>query len=398
MQLGILQLPDAVGLPADKRIQVPAIELFRGTVAERDPYLYRRCGRKEVTLGAKVNRQPTKLFKVFNATRDGSHVFETVFADEGRYWVCLYTKSISQVVNVHISMNGISFYHAQLRRPLTFQNIVRDCWGHESMYLNENDLHSLLPGIYDDRGVRMMFSDLSSIAYDYSDWQTTTPDIKALFDNDPQVLEALIAGRFVTSPVNRIDQPYPGVFIEPERWSLQEIANHSARVRKGTVYTNHPNFDHIVHDVVTMRVSHIDAIFLVEDLIVAVTDITAGKDIRDIYQAVLPTPEDRVINYQFEVHALMREAMELYCQLFAIDPNNFRSERRGNTPPIPGWGEETLPKSEMKSTITLNKNIYDEVLITIHDAIHDRYVLFYGYYPCIALTTRSIATYSGTSL
>jgi hypothetical protein len=206
--------------------------------------------------------------------------------------------------------------------------------------------------------------------------ETGLPDVadislyKSLYHDAPDVLEALITGQFTKSPFNNVIFPYPHVnLLHRDKWFFKDVSQFVSNVRSGTVHFNAQEFDSIVQKFISIRPAKMMMTLLISHAIDGILDLGITRHFEDPYIHLFGTTQQLFDAIRNDIADILFSSILAYCQIYDIDYTEF-SRTSGDM-----------------SSLTLEKNSYDEVTISFHDTLNDRYVSFYTNYSLICLGT-----------
>lgn len=368
MDTGILKMPVICGVPLYRETPISSKTLLRSVDVRVDDRFDKPFNPPEIILGTDIVRVPRSLFKSIKVLDKERVVVESVFSSEGDSAICLYIKIVSRdKTDVLISMNGINTYHGGNHSviPLSlivkkkywkvceitdiFCNIVKPIYGYESL----------------NTEVIEIINDLESAAYTRRDMDL----YHLLYKEAPDVFTALVSGRFIRSPKNNLLTNHPCVNLNEDRWFFKDVMNFSIKIREGISHYNQQEFDEIAHSLISIRPAKMSMTLLMSHAIDGLIDLCVVRHFFDPYLHLFDNPRSLFDNIRKDLSSLVSKAALLYCQIYDIDYSLF------------------FRSSNESSSMTIDKNINDEVTISFHDLVNDRYVSFYTYYPLISLGT-----------
>lgn len=373
MQIGILKMPPSSGIPLQRARVVTSDKLLRPI--DSNVLGFERFNQPHVLLGTDVIRAPRALYKSFRMSFDGRYIFETVYSDEGSTPVCLYTKIISSSnTEVLISLEAVRYFGDCDNSILPLTELVGSAYWRSEPY-TFNVLSSIIPAVFDQSGLDEQSSiiidaieDVKSIRHNghyFKDHQVYQP----LIQYEPGLLEALIGGKFIKHPTFEPRCEYPLMQLQKEKWFISETSFHKTRVSSGVIHLHHPEFDTLIHELIVTRPASISMTVQLSHALEGLMDLSVTRRFHDPYLMIIPISPNEFETIKATIRTIIFKCVLLYCQLYNIDPHVF-ADCRENT-----------------SSITIEKNIYDEGVVSIHDLVNDRYVCFYSYYPLLSLGT-----------
>jgi hypothetical protein len=371
MLMNIIRMPPVFGIPTDRCLNVHMGANNSRLHTNTDAYWPKLpLSQESFSVGARIDKQPSHLYKTIHISQDGQYIFETVFSVEPFGHTCLYTKIISVFETViGVSLKTIAYYQStpiQLIPTAYFiappaqaaitDNIVPVVLGEPSLWRYANRLVDLKSTKGLDARLGWMY--------------------KPLYDHIPGVFDALTHGSYARSPFAEIPGFHPSVNIQLDKWFSHEELAYSVEAMGYQDYLNHRAFDAIVLGIITTGPAKFTITTLISHALDGVSDLWLTKDYKDPYQAVLRGMMQSNTWYVKHLSDIFYQCIQTYCRLYEIYPDVFyKGDARGLTE---------------QSSITITKNIHDEVVITFHDLIHDRYVCFYSSFPVLALTTLAV--------
>lgn len=371
MDIGLIKMPAICGVPLHRESPISTKLLLRSVDVRTNNHFDKGPTFPEVILGSDIVKVPSKLYKSVKVLDKLQCVIETVFSVERDSTVCLYSKIIEcHKTTVLIAMNAINTYRGGNDSVIPLSMLTT------AKYWNTINRH------YHDPFktiVRPIFSQsamddevLKAIEY----VETNLPDTndvalyKTLYHTAPDVLEALMSGHFTKSPFHNVVFPYPHVnILHQDKWFFKDVSQFVSNVRAGTVHFNTQEFDEIVHRFVSIRPAKMAMTVLILHAIDGILDLGITRHFEDPYLHLFGTSQQLFENIRKDIADILFRSILAYCQIYDIDYTEFGRA------------------SGDMSSVTLEKNSYDEVTISFHDTLNDRYVSFYTNYSLICLGT-----------
>lgn len=376
MQVEILAMPPVVGIPIDRRTPM-SIDTVLRCVGSDTSYSWGNYNHThELILGSNITRAPQKVHKVIHVSHDQRWVFETVFAVEENKIVCLYTKMIQDHIDIAISLNAIREYRMSSKPLIPLADIVAEQYWRKSPMLDKHEIHSLVPPIFTQSSLDRTTMQLVDIAEESFHEKRVGWRYRPIYEHEPSILEALISGCFFRPPIYELRSINPSVRITPDRWFCSDRVKYQTRVSAGYTHNNHPEFDSIALGLITMRPTTVSMTALISHAVDGLLDLGVTRHCTDPYLGILPISPVMMDKAKETLSQLIFRSVMAYCQIYDIDYSLF-----GSTP-------------SDRSSISIEKNIYDEVAISFHDMINDRYVCFYTSFPGLALATMAVGHYT----
>ena len=384
MLIDLIKMPPVFGLPIDRRITLHSerdVPLSPFDIHWPDLPLYKN----PLRVGSAVNTSPNNLYKAVHLGMSSNTVFETVFAVEGnpnspQNHICLYTKIVStEYTQVGISLKAIGGYRSNraklipISQFLAYCNQVSEVQSNIVPFFNRNPVDEIVPPVFGEKLLWSHINHLLNIEKGPITKERLGWCYRPLFDQVPSVLNALIDGYFTQSPLSEIKVHYPFIEIIHDKWSSHDEFKHMTHIRGFEAYFNHPEFDRIALALLQeIRPVKLNVSCLMTHALDGILDLRLTREYNDPYQKLFYTELAHEHLYQERLSEIFFKCATIYCKMCGIDSNIF------------------LSNSYDKSSVTLSKNIYDEITVTFHDLIHSRYISFYTSFPAIALATLSV--------
>lgn len=370
MLISLVRMPPVFGVPLDRRFYVTLEgNSTRSVEGNHAIWPSRPLSRSNFETGSHIERAPSHPFKTIHVSQNRRYVFETVFSVEPSASVCLYTKIIEAGGSlIGISLPAIHHYQSSQKdiKPTMYSvipnhahsitdNVVPPVFGSDALWAYINRL-------IDARASRGMDMRLG--------WAYAP-----IYDHIPVVYDALVHGCYSRQPFTEIPVSYPMVEIKPDKWfNYHEIA-FSQEARGLEAYRNDSRFDSIALAMMLLGPTKFSMTSSITNAFDGHVNLWVTNDFQDTYRPILFGALNGTKLFTDSLIQIFHHAVRLYCNIYQISPGVF-------------YQNELLTESA-QSSVTLSKNIYDEISITFHDLIHDRYVCFYTSFPAIALATLS---------
>jgi hypothetical protein len=381
MLIDILRMPPAFGIPIDRQHTItngetndyhnPRTVVWQGLPIYGD----------RLNVGAKINKTPSNLFKAIHVSDDSTHVFETVFSMEHNLEetdaVCLYTKVISSsAVRMAVSLDAVRYYHVGPHRLLPISHFLLGNRlpslgsGGISSLTVYNPVENLVPPILDLNLLQVAFTQALELGPDVLN-KRLAHAYYPIYAYTPGVMQALLNGRFHRSPFSEIPVEHPNIQIPRDKWFRWENVQFAVEARGMRVELNHPAFSGQVMNIMSLTPTKFQITASLFDVLEGHTDCWLASYYEDSYSVMGGFSWERM---KQAIKVIMDECLVNYCRLHLIDYSEFMYNM----------------SSKDRSSINISKNIYDEVEITFHDQVHDRYVCYYSSFPTLALSTLSV--------
>lgn len=359
-------MPSVSGLPLQRK--TPVTKKFLINSVYVDINFSEEIDNSNISLGSDITKSPNRLFKTITVCPSRSVVVETVFSIEQDRFIFLYAKVIGIKTKVLISLNGINTFRQgnDSVKPL-FLLVAESYWRKSKTDIRITSL-SIVDPIFD----------LTSINYeviqvlDQIETGGVTSEkyeiLQMLYQEAPDILEAMIKGYFERSPFLEIPMYHPFPYPEEEKWSLHQTSNYVNNSRCGIIHFNQQEFDDLVYRLILLRPSKLTLTINLSHAIEGLLDLSVINHFHDYYSEVFPFGANTFNSIREDLKSIVTASVYTYCQIYDIDFNVFS-------------------ENTSKSSLTLEKNIYDEVSFTFHDYINDRVVTFYSYFSLTSLGT-----------
>lgn len=385
MLVDIIRMPPAFGVPLDRRITICADpQVPQGILEPVVHWPLVPLVHKRLMVGSLVDIQPQNLYKAIHISDDSQWVFETVFAVEDADRVhCLYTKMISsQSVSIAVSVAACREYQSTRNHLMSLSNFVTS-WDSSfdgryegALTIGNKPSNFVVPPVFGQRSLWGHIHRLLDMQNATSPEPPAELAYKPLYYHAPMLLEALVDGKFYRSPFYEVAGRYPGVEIVRDKWFDYENISYQAHHRGyETCCINHPEFDSIALALLSMNPAKFTVSALISHAIDWLPALWLTRAYYDPYQSVLYGMGFNDKKYAESLTQILSLAVMTYCRLHGIDYNLF------------------MVDPEDRSSVTISKNIYDEVVITFHDMKTDRYEAYYSSFPTLALATLSVGWY-----
>jgi hypothetical protein len=380
MLIDLIRMPPVFGIPTLRQFTLTTQPNINGNPSNTLVWYSLPLYHDQLEVGAPVDSTPKQLYKAIHLSDDEKHVFETVFSMENGDAVCLYTRIInSGGVHIGISLNAIKYYQSHPRNifPISHFLISNQLPGVDSVVTSplilSNPMQNIVPPILE---TKLLSKALSA----YMDVGTQVIDMRLaygyypLYQQAPGILNALLDGRFDKSPFKEMPGYHPSFQIKSDRWFKCEQLKFANEARGAEIHINHQAFDEPVLALMNLFPTSIEIVTLMghalDRLDFRILGVVKAYD--DPYDLVTK----HSINDHYEtVTDILYNCVVAYCRLYQINYEVFMGTQSD------------------RSSITVARNIYDEIEITIHDVHHGRYVSFYSSFPALALSTLSVGWY-----
>jgi hypothetical protein len=391
MLIDILRMPPVFGVPIDRRLTVYACEYQPHFTSEPSVHWPHMPLYNDVLYtGSCITVPPENIFKAIHISDDNLWVFETVFAQmQDDSYSCLYTKVIgNNSVAIGISLRSIDFYRTNLRNTIPLSQFVgRRSEGNTlSTDLviphDINPVEYVIPPVFGEKELWGHLQHLLDVRGRGFTESRLGWSYRPIWEHVPSVMEALIEGYFARSPLFEVRYRHPNIDIPHDKWFLYEHQAMLSKVLDHTSFVNHKAFDSIVLDIVELKSTRLNITCLMS---YAIEGSVIGEDYDSLYSMLNHVDDyalflhgmryDKSYRPQKKIEEIFYRCVMVYCQLFSVDYQQF------------------LDRDSDKSSVTISKNIYDEVTITFHDVVNGDYTCFYSTFPAIALATLSAGNY-----
>lgn len=281
---------------------------------------------------------------------------------------------IRHYVDIAVSMKAIERYRVNTGSIVPLVDIISQNYWRQNPLFSENIIHSIVPPIFSKLDLDRATMQLVDLMEEDSDHRPGSV-YRPLYDNEPALLEGLISGRFITPPHYGVMVNHPDIRIIPDRWFYVDKVKHQNYISSGYTHINHPYFDAIALSLVGMRPSSLSIMTTLSSAIDGLMDLSVTRYFKDPYTQFHPLSSTYMSSVREVISKLLAESVMIYCQIYDIDYSCFMEEKT------------------VQSSICIEKNIYDEVSISIHDLVNDRYTCFYSYIPPLILATMGVGMY-----
>lgn len=384
MLIDIIRMPPVLGLPIDRRATVYVGEDVPANPT--GPYVHWPTApfvRRELHIGSLITQSPQNLFKAIHISQDSKWIFETVYAmEEATSGVCLYSKIISAKGSIiGISSSSVSYYRGDrfnklvpISQFVSKENFYNSATQDIAILTKIHTAEDIVPPVFSDRD---LWNTIDWSVMDDSFQYPKLPSVmvyKPLYDHVPQIFNALIDGVFWKPPHTEILGYHPNIDVAHDKWFNYEELSYSSMARGMSRIVNHPDFDDLVLDMLNLFATKISISSTLHDALHSITPSWTNRNFEDPYHPFFLGMETNAY-YEKRLLTVFYEVTLVYCKIFKIDSEIFATNSYDN------------------SSVTVSKNIYDEVSFTVHDIVHDRYISFYSTFPGLALATRSVGIY-----
>ncbi len=388
MLIDIMRLPKSIGPLNDRHLLVFNKNYlssfnpnFKTKYVDWPYFVFRQS---PCLFGSDVHKSLNEIFKLTYLAYDGSCLIEYVVIEEHPYLIRpLYVKIIDPTsITVLISLATINVYQ---NRPVSMLPLHRllDAQPLDYVTLDPvpymSSLDYFITPIFGEENLRRHLFRIQDVYNEYgiSYHRSLGAVHHHLYTYTPHIVEAFINGQTAKNPLTEKPSVYVYLPKTQEKFSLYETALYQSQIRHQSLIINHKDLDDIVFDLISLLPTdfaftyHLtgceDAIDLLSELAIlhvfnnpyaALLNISAEKQAKQFSHYVL-----KQLEYIFNkiVHFYVKDqSLNLYSWS-GLYPN--------------------------KSSITIRKNAQDEVIISIDDKLHNREIIYYSYFPLIALGT-----------
>lgn len=373
MLISILPMPPIVTPVHMNNLYATAEEIFRNVPESCKPCRSIRSSKEPYILGAMISEAAPRLYKATHLGPDGRTIFESVFAHESTKDVMLYTKTfVDQRTNVSISLNGLRHF-AHLPDNLTsLIDIVKNLWVYDRRFTEMEDIASIVPLFNSLKEVQTGVADLINYAYDFQHHAWLRDQYKSLYREEPYLLEGLLHGVFSQSPFRKQRYSLGGVALQPERFYLYQQMLKSRAAFDAIPVFHSSEINTTLATLIAQLPPKVSINSKLCFVVEGILDLEVSPYIADPYWSIRDRVENELGLLQKKIVESLREVLYRYCDIHLISPFQF------------------LEREHRASSITIEKNIHDEILIIIHDTVRDTNEMLYGYLPALALTTKAV--------
>lgn len=396
MLIDIHKMPPTFGIPIDRHLVI-----YSGNQIEPDfssPYAYWPSVplyHNKLHVGCHIRHKPDHLYKAFHVSSENDYIFETVFSVEpdGSHknnCICLYTKIISRTnCTIGISLRAIDHYQDKKVTIYPVTNLIAP----PSRDLNQSHRQALLftptgndnivPPVFNEQHLSRYISHITEFSSKGLGPDQLGMIYKPIYDHEPQLFEALIRGRFTKSPFHELTSYHPSVSLDRDKWFIYEETSYTSSARGLEVMVNHPAFDLLALEMISLFPGKISLQCLMTHAIDGLKDVWLTKNYYNPYHYLFKSEGFSLTDEEFfhreRLEAIFYQCAITYCQIANVDSRIFTEPHHQN------FVED--------SSITINKNLYDEISFTFHDIKSDSYVSFYSSFPALMLSTMSVGWY-----
>lgn len=383
MLIDIIRMPPLFGIPIKRSLKIYSgnrhpLDYSPNHVHWPTIPLYQ----ENIIVGSDIADVPKHLYKAIHASDDNLFVFETVFEMNGNRFTCLYTKIISsQTVDFAMSINSIIYYSQAQSRTLPLSHFIATADKLQDQHYETNlpSKHTLIDGIVPAIfGVNQLRDYINTILETRKQGLSARHlnlVYKPIYDYEPSVFEALLDGQFHKSPFHEIKNSYSMIRVVPDKWFSYETNYYNSRIFGFYCHINHPEFDSVALAIARVVSTKFTVTSLISHVVDRLQDLWLVREFNDSYQPFLRGIDVNTKQRKQELSEIFDQCVMIYCRLFKIDYNSYMLNKFDD------------------SSITISKNIHDEIAITFHDLISDRYICFYTSLPVLLLTTLSVGSY-----
>lgn len=370
MLIDIIRMPPVFGIPLDRRLTVNVGGEDDGERRASVAYWPRIPFSPNVfSVGSAITRTPSHLYKAIHISQDDRYVFETVFSVEPFGHPCLYTKIISFLGStIGISLSAIQQYqlHHSPIMPTSHVIIPQDV---------TNIIDNIVPPVFGERSLWRFAHRLIDIKAGGHFGSSMGQMFKPIYEHAPFVMDALAHGHFSRSPFAELPGHHPAITLPKDKWFSYEELSYSMIARGIDSHLNHPEFDNVALSLIMLGPAKYSVSSSIANAVDGISDLWLTREYDDPYHFVLRGASSNNSWFQSKLSDVFSQCAQIYCELYHINPSVFYNVDVRN--------------SSDQSSVTITKNLHDEVAVTFHDIIHDRYVCFYTSFPAIALATLS---------
>lgn len=383
MLIDIIRMPPIFGIPINR-----SLKIYSG---DKHPFDYfpnhvhwptLPLHQENIVVGSAISKVPEHLYKAIHVSYDNMFVFETVFAMELNRCICLYTKIISgNSVEFGLSINAIDHYRQDQIKTLPLSHFIatadrlQDNHYETTLLSKHIAIDNIVPAILGVNELQQYISLILETRKKGLSASHLNLEYKPLYNHEPSVFEALLNGQFHKSPFHEIKSNHSPIRVVQDKWFIYETNYYSSKVFGFYCHINHPEFDSVALAIAKVVSTKFTITSLISHVVDGLKDLWLIREFDDVYQPFLRGIDVNSQQLKQELSNIFDECVTIYCRLFEIDYNSYMCNKFDD------------------SSITISKNIHDEVAITFHDLISDRYVCFYTSLPALLLTTLSVGSY-----
>lgn len=383
MLIDIIRMPPLFGIPIKR-----SLKIYSGN---RHPFDYSTnhvhwptipLYQENIIVGSDISEAPKHLYKAIHVSYDNRFVFETVFEVSGHRFICIYTKIISsETVDFGISINSIIHYRQAQVQTLPLSHFIATADKLQDSYYETNlpskhiSTDGIVPAIFGINKLQEYINVILETRKTGLSARHLNLTYKPVYDYEPSIFEALLNGQFHKSPFHEIKANHPMIRPIPDRWFIYETNYYRSRIFGFYWYVNHPEFDSVALAIAKIVSTKFTITSLISHVVDGLKDLWLVREFDDVYQPLLRGVDVDSQQRKQELSEIFDQCIMIYCRLFEIDYNSYLLNKFDD------------------SSITISKNIHDEVAITFHDLISDRYICFYTSLPVLLLTTLSVGSY-----
>jgi hypothetical protein len=373
MLIDVLKMPPVFGMPIERAVHLDG---GIGSMVDAISHI------TSMTLGNQVTEKLRNLYKAIYLSQDERYIFEVVFTGDSPER-CLYVKMIYPTGTiVGISVKTLQHYNATGVPMVPISEIILSPspstipYSGQYMVSSLSGVHSIAPPVYDtsmvwDYVLRVLDIKKRGPLEEHNILSVFQP----VYEHVPGVMDALLSGTFFRSPLLEMQRPHPSFYITPEKWFLYNEVAYRTQIMQTDTRVNQPEFDPLVLRAVLMPQTKFSYTTLISYAIDGIRDVGDPREYRDPYQFMLNGPTLDLSLYHAILADLLFKATMAYCRIKEIDSMSY------------------LENAKDRSTITITRNIYDEVCFTFHDHLRGEITCFYSAFPALALVTQSVGYY-----
>lgn len=392
MLIDITRLPKAVGPLTERNILIFSnnnLSSFNNVY--NWPYFNFR--HSPCLFGSNILHSLGDLFKLTYLSFDSNYLIEVVVEQVSPDYVRpIYVKIIDRIdIDIAVSFNAVRayqsgnfslepFHHLLNSSPLDYVKLDNESFSYQG------GINYFIPAIFGENNLKRHLFRLQDILNEQA-----TLNIKSLgqiykyiYIYTPHVAEAFINGRFTRNPLHEVPTSYIYLNKIKQKFSFYETAFHQSHVRHHSLVLNHKNLDDIVFDLVSIFPTDIsftykltgnidDLDLLSEFLIIDIFNNPYSYILREKFFS----PENKNPSYKIlkRLENIFYKIICFYAQEIGVSEHSWSA------------------LSPNYSSITICKNAQDEVMISINDRLHNHDVIYYSYFPLIALGTLGVGSY-----
>ena len=388
MLLDITRLPKAIGplsnrplLVFDKKYISSLNHSFHPNTIKWPYFSFKQS---PCLFGSDIDKPLNNLFKLTYLSYDGSCLIEYVVIEETHYLVRpLYVKLISRsTINLFISLATINAYQQRAVSLIPFYHLLSD---QTLDYVNLNpagingSLDYFIHPIFGEENLKRHLFRVQDVYNEYGiPYHRDVNKVhQHLYSYAPHIVDAFISGQLAQNPLSQIPTSYIHLPKTQEKFSLYETALYQSQVRHQELIINHKDLDDVVLNLMSLLPTDIAFTYRLtgdEDDISLIKEFSILHTFNNPYAALLNISFDkRPEHFSYYVLKQLEFIFTKIMYFYTRDQNFSIDSWSGLRPNI--------------SSITIRKNAQDEVMISICDHVHNREIIYYSYFPLIALGT-----------